>query len=275
MANPVTTLACPICLENFYKMKRVIITLECSHVYCRKCLRSYVLEQLRNGANVRCPDPTCASYLDLKGALKGLVSQKLIKEAQKKTKFNGCPVSRCNGTLKDGQCDRCHTKLCSQCGEIEHPNKECNPDIKASYQQILYDSKSCPDCHVKIYKDGGCNHVHCNKCNKDFDWITMRPWDVVLQEMIALADQDTHVFNNQPINNEHQNNNEQQGNRDQSTNNDHQNVDENIHPLDIVGQHNQIRNVWSNIIREMTDIDTMLIRHLHDSEQFNEDTVIG
>jgi len=277
MANPVTTQACPICLEKFSKMKRVIITLGCSHVYCRKCLRSYVLEQLVNGSNIRCPDPDCTANLDLTGfgPLKGLVSQKLIKAAQQKNKFNGCPVPRCPGTIKDGQCDRCHIKLCSQCGEIEHVGKECNPDIKASHQQILCDSKSCPNCHVLIYKDGGCNHVHCKKCNKDFDWITMRPWDIVIQEMITLAEQNTPVLNNQ----------QEIGDR--------QDIGEDtlVHPLDIVRQHNQSPRVifqtqitWldesitpidGRIIRELTNGDTFHARHMHDSQQFNEERVIG
>lgn len=242
---------CPICLEDFARMKRIVLTLECSHVFCRKCLRSYVLDQLANGPDVRCPHPDCTSLLDLKGSLKGLVSQKLIKEAQKKTIFNKCPVARCTGSLKDGQCDKCHVKLCFHCGEIEHSGKECNSNIKLSYQQILQDSKSCPNCHVKIFKDGGCDHVHCKKCNKDFDWRTMRPWEIVIQEIVALAEQDI-ALAEQDI--------------------------ENIHPLDIVNNFplNTVGNQVPRVVfmhhaveirqrqnefidREITEMDQLLI----------------
>jgi hypothetical protein len=32
-------------------------------------------------------------------------------------------------------------------------------------------TKKCPSCHVKIQKNGGCNHMTCKKCCHEFCWI--------------------------------------------------------------------------------------------------------
>lgn len=30
--------------------------------------------------------------------------------------------------------------------------------------------KMCPNCQVWIEKNGGCDHMHCYKCGRDFNW---------------------------------------------------------------------------------------------------------
>ncbi len=31
-------------------------------------------------------------------------------------------------------------------------------------------TQNCPQCHVRIEKNGGCSHMHCSQCNYDFTW---------------------------------------------------------------------------------------------------------
>ena len=35
-------------------------------------------------------------------------------------------------------------------------------------KQILRGTKQCPFCMMAIIKDGGCDHMHCKNCGKDF-----------------------------------------------------------------------------------------------------------
>jgi len=36
--------------------------------------------------------------------------------------------------------------------------------------------KPCPSCKAPIFKDDGCNHMTCYKCNHDFCWVCMGRW---------------------------------------------------------------------------------------------------
>ena len=162
---------CPICFDILEKVKRIVLTLPCGHKYCRKCLATYARTAIQDVITVKCPDPKCEALLDLDG----LIGKKWIQDAKKEVKTHACPIARCRGTVKDGQCDKCGIKICDSCGEIEHVGKECHPDIRLSHQKLQQESRECPKCHVLIYKDGGCNHVHCKRCKTHFDWATLKP----------------------------------------------------------------------------------------------------
>jgi len=194
MSKPVNTenhnkpQTCPICLDDVSKIKRIVLTLPCSHVYCRKCLTTYIRTEITSSYPVKCPQPGCKSNLDLTGygPLKGLIGQKYIKMAQKQ-KYNGCPVERCRGTLENGECNICHTRICRMCGEIAHPGSNCNLNIKQNYQNVIQTAKPCPKCHVLIYKDGGCNRMHCKRCKTHFNWDTLTIQQDVWNDHVPTA----------------------------------------------------------------------------------------
>lgn len=156
-------------MDDFTRNKRVIIKLSCSHIYCRKCLRTYALTILQEHTYpVKCPHPRCQSLLDLTGQLKGLVGQNYIKAAQTKEISNLCPRNNCRGTLVDGKCNVCSDVPCFDCGEIHMG--ECNKDIKASYELLKRETKKCPNCKVPITKTDGCDHMICRQCKTNFSW---------------------------------------------------------------------------------------------------------
>ncbi|CAM9395661.1 unnamed protein product [Pylaiella littoralis] len=39
-------------------------------------------------------------------------------------------------------------------------------------------TKRCPNCHVPIFKDGGCNHMKCSMCQHEFCWLHLTEWVV-------------------------------------------------------------------------------------------------
>ena len=170
-AAPSVSAECPICLENLKKMRRVVLTLPCGHVYCRKCIVGYSKEEIQNRTEVLCPNPTCQQVLDLRG----LINKKLVIQAKKRSRRpNTCPNLRCIGTVVNFECSICHLRVCQDCGEIQHGERPCNPEIQASYRMVHREARPCPQCQALIYKDGGCSHVHCGRCTTDFDWETLR-----------------------------------------------------------------------------------------------------
>jgi hypothetical protein len=34
-------------------------------------------------------------------------------------------------------------------------------------------TQPCPKCHVQIEKNGGCSHMHCSRCDHNFNWQTI------------------------------------------------------------------------------------------------------
>ena len=41
---------------------------------------------------------------------------------------------------------------------------------KATKAFIKSKTKPCPRCGIRIIKDGGCNHMFCTACKKQFNW---------------------------------------------------------------------------------------------------------
>ena len=163
------TNTCPICFDDFTKTKRIFIELSCNHIYCRKCLSSYIRNNISISYPIKCPHPNCETNLDLTGNLKSLIGKKWIQMAQRMGRYNGCPSMRCRGLLVNGECNTCHIRICRLCGEIEHSG-ECNSNIRSNYEYIIQSSKPCPTCHVMINKDGGCDHMFCKRCKTHFSW---------------------------------------------------------------------------------------------------------
>jgi len=76
-------------------------------------------------------------------------------------------------------CAYCATKFCSKC-EIptwhsDFPNCETYQKSKGSVGTVDIKARNCPNknCSVSIFKDGGCNHMTCEKCKIQFCWICM------------------------------------------------------------------------------------------------------
>jgi hypothetical protein len=71
------------------------------------------------------------------------------------------------------RCSKCNiSEFCSLCSDIDHGRTPCNlTRDQASEALIAEISKKCPTCLSSIMKDGGCNHMHCKRCQTDFCWL--------------------------------------------------------------------------------------------------------
>lgn len=75
-----------------------------------------------------------------------------------------------------GQCDViscCERIFCSMCGTEESVNCCTLP----SWDKLAKRIHSCPFCHCKIEKTGGCNQMSCKLCTLKFCWICLKRQD--------------------------------------------------------------------------------------------------
>jgi len=62
-----------------------------------------------------------------------------------------------------------------KCGEKWHENGKCkeeeNIDKLFETYSRRYNLKKCPYCNIVVFKNGGCNHIKCQYCGKDWCWL--------------------------------------------------------------------------------------------------------
>ena len=115
---------CSICYESFGKLrkrKRVVINLECGHIYCRVCLRKHAEYCINEWKTPECPDPSCSSKIQ---NVHGLLAQKKVR-LMEKTKHDilkgrrQCPMLNCGGDIalfhNQLRCLKCSSEICNAC----------------------------------------------------------------------------------------------------------------------------------------------------------------
>lgn len=116
----------------------------------------------------------------------------LDQSLQSMKDYRNCPRPNCpGGSLFQANdtfalCGVCKLPFCPQCQEVNHPNQTCEEaqqqrleesDEERSTAELKNQiSKKCPNCQSFIMKDGGCDHVHCEKCGFHFCWICLEQY---------------------------------------------------------------------------------------------------
>jgi hypothetical protein len=186
--------ACNICLET-KDLKNFIALSCCRSLYCRDCLMHLVAQALneRTTAQLKCPNLSCRheiSQADLaqivsdEGDLKLLGSIQLQEKLAQQPGTKHCPTSDCPHVFisegRDQQlvkCPMCTHEYCSVC-LVHHSTKvsckeaaaKLSLEEKNSEEWILKNTRSCPGCHIRIQKDGGCEKMQCRLCSYNFLW---------------------------------------------------------------------------------------------------------
>jgi len=196
------TYECAICCTD-YKVDQIYIVDICSHKFCRDCLQQYLQVKIGEGTGgvkrIRCPSPSCPTELT-PDEIKQLVSS---EDYAKYERFNleavletipdlrWCPKPNCkNAMIGDPRrpmmvCTNpsCKFTFCFNCKEEWHADATCeqyqqwkveNNEAEARYQDwVKRNAKPCPKCKAQIEKNGGCNHMTCQKCTHQFCWLCM------------------------------------------------------------------------------------------------------
>jgi|SRR5271154_2890458 len=177
------TSICPIC----YDENDNLISLPCSHEFCRDCLVRYIENKISDNSHIFCPYDSCTKILDedvvgdiLPDLDKYTAYCKTVR-ILKSRRASICP--KCKSIRKKEKktnkvyCWICNTNFCFICKEWHDNYDVCENEgkLNETLQEMKkiygFDSvKLCPFCKVIIYKEDGCSSIKCKYCKTKFCW---------------------------------------------------------------------------------------------------------
>jgi hypothetical protein len=101
-----------------------------------------------------------------------------IQTPEKRTSYiRTCLADECKGYINHrGTCGLCGLIMCTQCHEVKNKNSgeehQCRQENIDSVAQIRKETRTCPQCHVNIFRIDGCRQMWCTQCHTAFDWRT-------------------------------------------------------------------------------------------------------
>ena len=189
---------CKICEDEILNNDNVINQCnKCYNYFCTECLFLHIKELIKSGkTEIVCPECK-VEYNQLKidqifaknfNANKNEIiklKRLLDKNKSKNLVLSNpdlifCPIIDCEGYAKkiSGQlyniCNKGH-KFCPKCGEFWHKEGKCPEEEKVDklfeefYKKL--NLKTCPYCNIITLKKGGCNHITCTYCGKNWCWL--------------------------------------------------------------------------------------------------------
>ncbi|CAJ1380698.1 unnamed protein product [Effrenium voratum] len=178
---------CRICCD--WRLEDDIWPLTCGHIVCVQCLSVHLesqMETMRSSLkyHLPCPyAPACTHEIRfqdaaaMSDALRRLWAdlqkrERLLREA--KYQVLECPKAGCVGVayLEKGR----RTAMCFIC---EHTWEADAGGQDQEWQKPGFSRhvRRCPKCQAPIEKNGGCNHMKCTQCGRDFDWAASQAAD--------------------------------------------------------------------------------------------------
>lgn len=148
--------------------------------------------KIRKAFGIKCPITTCNNVLKLEEDLKPFISKdvkdKLNKKALEELKLFKSKCHSCNTPIQDFTSMFCRNRSCimkriyqmgvkQYVGGPQYHKDVLNIKVfKKSYSRsainygVETSVKFCPNCTSPIEKNGGCNNMYCNKCDRTFNW---------------------------------------------------------------------------------------------------------
>ncbi|KAI9046193.1 IBR domain protein [Aspergillus affinis] len=145
-----------------------IVTVPCSHRYCRTCITQIFEDGLKAGASwpphcceILIPVPHVHSYI---GSI--LSQQAVQKNAEDADRKRTCCAGEDCGLYvppqfrkdKTRQCTKCKTKTCTTCKRLAHRGK-CHPDGLLRKLARKKGWRRCQSCGHMIERSGGCSDM--------------------------------------------------------------------------------------------------------------------
>lgn len=186
MINP--SFQCPVCFENYERSPRFSLPCKCS--CCFDCLTQWSVskikeQQLQFEDTFSCITSSCKNsfkiqqiYPKLPFQNKEQIDQALLFVYLNKTPdIRCCPNNNCSyaGILQSTF--YCTESLeCVECGTNWKDQSSTKTWKNSSHEIFSFlwkklRAKKCPHCFVIIQKDGGCDHMICERCKYEFCWI--------------------------------------------------------------------------------------------------------
>ena len=176
----------------------------CGHAYCLPCFYMYLFVSAESGQFplrcAGCDDPVLMedvqwvlreNYADLQWFINRSVSSMVDKHSDE---YNHCSSPDCKliyackpqGGNTKFDCPACGEVTCRSCRVPYHEGEACwlyrIKSSKNEYELALLDWMRedqqnrgvCPKCGHGIEKDGGCNKIHCSRCDANICWLCMK-----------------------------------------------------------------------------------------------------
>jgi len=189
---------CTICYSSHDVV--TIIDLPCGCNNCSTCLTSWIVTQTQElfyqtQEEVRCTNTDCTKpfkvdniFSQFSQAQQGIINNALLSVYIKKTNdIRTCPNNTCkyagiiytDSTCPEQlECESCGTKWREKThfshseltkNSINHEGFNLGEIFNQIWEEVW--ARRCPGCHVVIERNGGCNHMTCQKCKHEFCWI--------------------------------------------------------------------------------------------------------
>jgi len=176
---------CGICFEDI--PQRQLDALYCGHLFCRECMKSYILNTSKYP--LKCPIPNCGTEITAEYIQYFVPGNTDLQQRFATNSILGClgasavPCPSCGFMYEvdEGRrhvrCISCNSAFCAQCKIVWHSGVTCE-ELKATreksdeFKELLQLSstlgwKQCPTCRTVVSKSTGCNHMQC-KCGAEF-----------------------------------------------------------------------------------------------------------
>ncbi len=179
---------CPVCFEIYEHSS--IISLPCGSSCCLNCLTQWSVskikgQQLQFEDTLPCIIFSCQNsfrieqiYPELSPHHKSSLDQALLSVYLNKTfDIRRCPNNTCSYAGIISTTLSCTESFeCADCG-TNWKDQSTKKIWKNPFHEIFsflwkkIKAKKCPHCFVIIQKDGGCDHMICERCKYEFCWI--------------------------------------------------------------------------------------------------------
>jgi len=208
---------CTICFEG-KNLSEFYVMSCCNYSGCKECFIEMIDTHLNehNTKDLNCPNQKCAKKIEEKDIHIITLNNKDVYERYlaitckecladdpnlKHCPSRDCPYAFINdeGIRQLMKCPECRQQYCSLClinhnvrvsceqAKIERELAE-NPDKgqKANEKWINENTKPCPNCNVRVEKNGGCLWMLCAKCRHQFCWRCLKPHDHTMNHPCGL-----------------------------------------------------------------------------------------
>ena len=113
-----------------------------------------------------------AAYQEDVDRISNRYRNEITKVANQNESRKSCLNLICRGYLDDqNKCVLCGTVLCSKCEQEKVKYHRCKKEDLESMKD-LKKLVECPDCHVRIERSMGCDHMTCVSCGAKFNYKT-------------------------------------------------------------------------------------------------------
>ncbi len=185
-----------------------MVSLPCDHEFCIDCYRTCIKGKIdqRHVSSIKCPRYYCKATLS-ENDVKKIVSEDYFNKyleysthlfVTSRNEIHWCPFPNCTSSVEckltevdylkksiptvKCRSDHEHCFGCglneshepASCAQVKEWLTKCTRDTQTISWKAK-NTRACPNCHVLIQKDGGCEHLTCRVCYHNFCWVCLSP----------------------------------------------------------------------------------------------------